>query len=146
MLKDSQDLACLAKLDRELGRNPGFAPVLREIREAADVYAIDPLPEGIEIAPAGASGTAPVPTLAAGRCRMKLFRPREEKERLCAFFFKKSNIAGSRDRFSYGAVEFLPDRLVPQDVRTWLDWLSSGLDPARRPANLKRAFLYTIPE
>jgi len=133
MLNADRDAA--SKLDQELAHNPGFAPVVREIRDAADAYVIDPLHEGLEIAPA-----------AAGRCRMKLFRPREEKERLCAFFFKKSNIAGSRDRFSYGAVEFLPDRLVPEDVRTWLDWLSSGLDPTRRPANLKRAFLYTIPE
>lgn len=145
MLKDALDVACRAKVDQELSRNPGFAPVLREIREAADAYVIDPMPSGIELAPAGAFGAAPAP-LAAGRCRMKLFRPREEKERLCAFFFKKSNIAGSRDRFSYGAVEFLPDRLVPEDVRTWLNWLSSGLDPTKRPANLKRAFLYTIPE
>jgi hypothetical protein len=132
MLKDALDVVCVAKLDLELSHNPGFAPVLREIREAAETYVMDPVPEGIE--------------LAAGRCRMKLFRPREEKERLCAFFFKKSNIAGSRDRFSYGAVEFLPERLVPEDVRTWLHWLSSGLDPTKRPANLKRAFLYTIPE
>jgi len=132
MLSEAPDVACLVKLDQELSRNPGFVPVLREIRDAAEAYAIDPLPEGIEIA--------------SGRCRMKLFRPREEKERLCAFFFKKSNIAGSRDRFSYGAVEFLPERLAAEEVRTWLQWLSSGLDPARRPANLKRAFLYTIPE
>jgi hypothetical protein len=132
MLSEAPDVACLVKLDQELARNPGFVPVLREIRDAAEAYAIDPLPEGIEIA--------------AGRCRMKLFRPREEKERLCAFFFKKSNIAGSRDRFSYGAVEFLPERLAAEEVRTWLQWLSSGLDPTRRPANLKRAFLYTIPE
>jgi hypothetical protein len=123
------------KLDRELDRNPGFRPVMDEIRSAADRYAIDAVAEGIEIS-----------TDSATRCRMKLFRPREEKERLCAFFFKKSNIAGSRDRFSYGAVEFLPERLTAEEVRTWLRWLSSGLDPELRPANLKRAFLYTIPE
>ena len=134
------------KLDQELARNPGFAPVVREIRDAAEHYAIDPEPEGIEIAPAGASGAAPALSFAAGRCRMKLFRPREEKERLCAFFFKKSNLAGSRDRLSSGAVEFLPERLAAEEIRTWLQWLSSGLDPTMRPAHLKRAFLYTIPE
>ena len=136
MLSETPDVACRAKLDRELSHNPGFGPVLEEIRNAADLYVIDPLREGIELAPARA----------AGRCRMKLFRPREEKDRLCAFFFKRSNIAGSRDRFSYGAVEFLPDRLAPEETRTWLRWLSSGLDPTMRPPNLKRAFLYTIPE
>lgn len=134
MLNGLTDVACRRKLAQELERNPGFIAVLSEIRDASETYSLDPRLEGLEIAPR------------EGRCRMKLFRPREEKDRLCAFFFKKSNIAGSRDRFSYGAVEFLPERVTPEEIQSWLTWLSSGLDPERRPAHLKRAFLYTIPE
>lgn len=86
------------------------------------------------------------PPAVPGRCRLKIFRPRENRDRLCAFFYKRSNLAWSRDRFSYGAVEFLPDRLSATDVGTWLEWLRGGFDPDRRPAHLKRAFLYTIPD
>lgn len=140
MLTGATEAPCRAKLDRELSRNPAFASVVRAVSEAAEPFIIDPGAGGLEFA------SLHVATSAASRCRMKLFRPREEKDRLCAFFFKKSNIAGSRDRFSYGAVEFLPDRLGPEEIHTWIAWLASGLDPALRPVNLKRAFLYTIPE
>jgi hypothetical protein len=77
---------------------------------------------------------------------MKLFKPREERERLCAFFYKRSNLAWSRDRFSYGAVEFRPGEIGSEDVLTWLAWLASGFDPEQRPPGLRRAFRYTIPE
>jgi hypothetical protein len=142
MLTGFMDPVCHAKLQQELTRNPAFSVVMDVVREAEESYAIDPLAGGLEFAPAD------TPSFVSGqtRCRMKLFRPREEKERLCAFFFKKSNIQGSRDRFSYGAVEFLPEKLTPEEVRLWLRWLTSGLDPELRPTNLKRAFLYTIPE
>ena len=83
---------------------------------------------------------------AENRCRMKLFRPREDRDRLCAFFYKRSNLSWSRDRFSYGAVEFLPEDVTSQDFATWLAWLREGFDPERRPARLRRAFLYTIPD
>ena len=80
------------------------------------------------------------------RCRMKVFRPREGKDRLCAFFYKESNLGWSRDRYSYGAVEFLPAQVTETDMRTWLDWLDGGFDPDRRPPRLKKAFLYSIPD
>jgi hypothetical protein len=134
------DAAARAKLDQELGQNPVFTRVVEAVRDADEPFALDPHAQGLEFAPLHVATAAP------GRCRMKLFRPREEKERLCAFFFKKSNVAGSRDRFSYGAVEFLPDRLRAEEIRAWIAWLASGLDPALRPGDLKRAFLYTIPE
>ncbi len=77
---------------------------------------------------------------------MKLFRPRAGKERICAFFYKQSNVAWSRDRFSYGGIEFLPDEVTEADARSWASWLTSGLDPGLRPNRLRRAFLYDIPE
>ena len=80
------------------------------------------------------------------RCRLKLFRPRENKDRICAFFYKRSNLGWSRDRFSYGAIEFLPEALTREDAASWLGWLRGGFDPGQRPPRLRRAFLYSIPE
>ena len=80
------------------------------------------------------------------RCRLKIFRPRENKDRMCAFFYKRSNLGWSRDRFSYGAIEFLPEALTREDTAAWLGWLRGGFDPGQRPARLRRAFLYSIPD
>ncbi|MEK7316252.1 MAG: hypothetical protein AAB011_08735, partial [Candidatus Eisenbacteria bacterium] len=67
-------------------------------------------------------------------------------DRLCAFFYKRSNLGWSRDRFSYGAIEFLPESLTREDAAGWLAWLRGGFDPDQRPPRLRRAFLYSIPE
>lgn len=92
------------------------------------------------------SGVLDVAPSQRERCRMKVFRPREGRDRLCAFFYKESNLSWSRDRYSYGAVEFLPAQVTETDMRTWLDWLAGGFDPDHRPPRLKKAFLYSIPD
>lgn len=84
--------------------------------------------------------------LSTGRCRMKLLQPRPGADRLCAFFYKRSNLAWSQDRFSYGGVEFRLEQLTDPAIRSWLAWLKSGFDPSARPNRIRRAFLYDIPE
>ena len=140
MLTNAAEPEGRTKLELELGKNPAFSLVLDLLREAPEPFSIDPSAGGLEIVPLNDVKGA------ENRCRMKLFKPREEKDRLCAFFFKRSNLTFSRDRFSYGAVEFLPEQLTGADASAWIAWLLSGLDPERRPARLKRAFLYTIPD
>jgi len=95
-------------------------------------------PGGLEIAPLEQGNP--------GRCRLKLFRPRQGKARLCAFFYKRSNLAWSRDRFSYGGVEFRPEQATDEDVLSWRAWLLSGFDPELRPPGWRRAFLFDVPE
>ncbi|HET9940241.1 MAG TPA: hypothetical protein VFR25_04005 [Candidatus Eisenbacteria bacterium] len=102
-------------------------------------------PFELEIGP-GSLDIAPLERGKPRRCRLKLFRPREGKERLCAFFYKRSNLAWSRDRFSYGGVEFRPEQATDEDVASWRAWLLSGFDPERRPPGWRRAFLFDIPE
>ena len=140
MLTNASDPASKAKLAEELRKNPPLARVVALIEEAQEPFAIDPEAGGIEIIPLNEVKQLP------NRCRLKLFRPREAKERLCAFFFKRSNFEWSRDRFSYGAVEFEPGQFSEADVRIWIGWLLSGLDPEQRPERLRRAFGYTVPE
>jgi hypothetical protein len=140
VLINRDDPSAGTRLSDELSRNPGFSAVMDIVQSESLSYAIDAGVAGLEIVPQNRVKNAP------NRCRLKLFRPRETQERLCAFFYKRSNLAWSRDRFSYGAVEFRPGELKPEEVRGWLDWLSSGFDPGRRPAGLRRAFRYTIPE
>jgi 8-oxo-dGTP diphosphatase len=82
----------------------------------------------------------------ASRCRLKIFRPRENRNRVCVFFYKRSNLVWSRDRFSYGAIELRPESMTQDAAATWLAWLRRGFHPDERPARLRRAFLYTIPD
>jgi hypothetical protein len=140
VLTNRDDPSAGARLSEELARNPGLSAVMEIVQSETRPYALDAEVAGLEIVPQNRVKNVP------NRCRLKLFRPRETQERLCAFFYKRSNLAWSRDRFSYGAVEFRPAEVEPEAVRSWLEWLSSGFDPERRPAGLKRAFRYTIPE
>ncbi len=139
MLTNGHLEAAREKLRRELERSPGLAPLIEPFETGAEPFELLIASTGLELATLGPDGTP-------GRCRMKLFRPREGKERLCAFFYERSNLDWSRDRFSYGAVEFRVDQVTEADARSWLAWLVSGFDPAARPKRLRRAFLYDIPE
>jgi hypothetical protein len=140
MLTNRDEPDVRARLDQELARDPSLATVIDVAAEHPARFAIDASVGGLEIMPLDQAKGA------ANRCRVKLFRPREEKDRMCAFFYKRSNLSFSRDRYSYGAVEFIPGRLARDDVHGWLTWLQSGFDPERRPLRLRRAFPYTVPE
>ncbi|HEU5310069.1 MAG TPA: hypothetical protein VFV24_01325 [Candidatus Eisenbacteria bacterium] len=139
MLIRRDDPSVRTKLRHELLRGPELGTVLEWIHAAPEPMQVEPDRAGIELAPAG-DDEAP------RRCRLKVFRAREGKERYCAFFYKRSNLPWSRDRFSYGGVEFLPGRVTESDVRSWIRWLTSGLDPEQRPDRLRRSFLYDIPD
>ena len=129
-----------ARIRAEVGRHPAFERLVQAADAAPEAFHVDPSSAGLEFKPAHPQGDRP------SRCRLKLFQPREGKERLCAFFYKRSNLAWSGDRYSYGGVEFRPVELTEADARSWLDWLASEFDPDRRPPRLRRAFLYDIPD
>ena len=128
------------KIAKDLERSPALARVLEVVESATERFEIEEGSAGLDVIPVDPAAQAP------SRCRLKLFTPREGKERLCAFFYKRSNLAWSRDRFSYGGVEFRQDQLTEVAILSWLTWLCSGFDPERKPERLRRAFLYDIPE
>ena len=130
----------LMKVRRELARNPGLTPVLEAFQVAPARFEVAVAKEGLELVPLDPVRGVP------NRCRVKLFRPRETSDRLCAFFYKRSNLAWSPDRVSYGGVEFRPDEPISREADTWVAWLVSGLDPEKRPERHRRAFLYNIPD
>jgi hypothetical protein len=140
VLIDRDHTLALPRIARDLQRSPALTRVLDVIESATERFEVEEGSAGLDVIPVDPTALAP------SRCRLKLFTPREGKERLCAFFYKRSNLAWSRDRFSYGGVEFRQDQLTEVAVRSWLTWLCSGFDPERKPERVRRAFLYDIPE
>ena len=68
------------------------------------------------------------------------------KGQTAVFFFKRSQIPFSLDRFSYG-VCLLPAVSPPaEDLDGWLAFASSGFRPDAVPHRLRRAFTFTIPD
>jgi len=81
------------------------------------------------------------------RACLRIFFPSDSK--CVLFFYKKSAVPFSRDRFSYGGVvidERSSSRFTKSDAAEWVDFLLSGLQPGQRPASLKKSIPYTIPE
>ena len=78
---------------------------------------------------------------------LRIFFPADSK---CVLFFhKKSLVPFSRDRFSYGGIiidERSKSRYGELDAMAWIDFLDSGLHPAKRPLSLKKSIPYSIPE
>jgi len=78
------------------------------------------------------------------RARMKVFSPKPGHT--LVFFYKKSLVPYSRDRYSYGGIDLRTAQVADSEVAEWLAFLSSGFHPDKRPTQLRRAFPYEIPE
>jgi len=92
-----------------------------------ELLALDPLPSGLP-----------------NRARIKVFSPRPRHTLI--FFYKKSLVPYSRDRYSYGGVDLSTDIADPQELGEWIEFARSGFHPEKRPSRLRRAFPYQIPD
>jgi len=110
--------------------------------------AVEAAPEPFEIEIGGAglefAGRGLLPNQLPNRARMKIFSPKPGHT--LVFFFKRSMVPYSRDRYSYGGQELRGAQVEPQEIGAWLEFLTSGFHPDKRPENLRRAFPYEIPE
>lgn len=81
------------------------------------------------------------------RSIIKLFQIQDGPlaEREAAFFYKRSQIPFSSDRFSYGVCVISSKGVPEDDQENWLEYASKGFDPQCSPKQLKRAFTFTVP-
>jgi hypothetical protein len=110
--------------------------------------AVEASPEPFEVS-AEATGFevragAFLPNGLPNRARMKIFSPKPGHT--LVFFYKKSLVPYSRDRYSYGGIDLRTPEVDEAEVAEWLAFISSGFHPEKRPAQLRRAFPYEIPE
>jgi len=139
MLLNATEPRVMEKIQAESQANPLAAAIAAAAEAFPGEFEVMAEGTGLEVRACGyLDGGLP------NRARMMVFSPRPEHT--LVFFYKKSLVPYSRDRYSYGGFDLRGPEVQEQDISTWLVFLSSGLHPEKRPANLRRAFPYEIPE
>jgi len=139
LILNRTDSAVQSRLEREAAANPVVAVVSAAIDSVTEAFEIAEDGSGLEIV-----ARAPLANGVANRARMKLFSPKPGHTLI--FFYKRSLVPYSRDRYSYGGLDLRSAEVAPEEITGWLEFLSSGFHPDKRPAKLRRAFPYEIPE
>jgi hypothetical protein len=139
MIQNQSQPEVTTKLGAEVEANPIVGAVAAAAEASADPFEMETSGAGLEI-----MARAPLPNGIPNRARMKIFSPKPGHT--LVFFFKKSLVPYSRDRYSYGGLDLRASSVQPQEVAAWLDFLTSGFHPDKRPKDLRRAFPYEIPE
>ena len=139
MISNRAQAGVTERLNAEAEANAIAAAVAAAAEASGQSFEIETSGTGLEIV-----ARAPLPTGIPNRARMKIFSPKPGHT--LVFFFKKSLVPFSRDRYSYGGQDLRVPSVEPREIATWLDFLSSGFHPDKRPEKLRRAFLYEIPE
>jgi len=139
MIQNRTEPAVTAKLTGEAEANPIAGAVAAAVEACAEPFGIEATGAGLEIV-----ARAPLPNGLTNRARMKVFSPKPGHT--LVFFFKKSLVPYSRDRYSYGGLDLRTPSVEAQEIAAWLGFLTSGFHPDKRPENLRRAFPYEIPE
>ncbi len=127
------------KIRAESEANPIARVVCAAAETSAEAFEVDGGATGLEI-----SACTSDENRGPQRARMKVFS-RTEVQTL-VFFYKRSLVPYSRDRYSYGGVDLKNSQAEAAEVANWLSFLSSGFHPEKRPASLRRAFPFEIPE
>jgi hypothetical protein len=139
MLLNASDERVIEKIRAESEANPLVAAISGAVAACAGDFEVVVEGTGLEVRACGyLEGGLP------NRARMKVLSPKPGHT--LVFFYKKSLVPYSRDRYSYGGFDLRSPEVGDQDIAEWLVFLSSGFHPEKRPANLRRAFPYEIPE
>jgi hypothetical protein len=138
MIQNLTQPAVTMKLE-EVKASPIASAVAAAAAVCGDPFEIEESGAGLEVV-----AHAPLPNDIPNRARMKIFSPKPGHT--LVFFFKKSLVPYSRDRYSYGGLDLHTPSAEPREIAAWLAFLTSGFHPDKRPENLRRAFPYEIPE
>jgi hypothetical protein len=131
------------QIEEKIRAESEVSPVVRAVSAAVEVSP-EPFEVSVETAGFEVCACAFLPSGLPNRARMKIFSPKPGHT--LVFFYKKSLVPYSRDRYSYGGIDLRTPEVHAAEIAEWLAFLSSGFHPDKRPANLRRAFPYEIPE
>jgi len=131
------------QIEEKIRAESEASPVVRAVSAAVEA---SPEPFAVCLEGAGfeVRACAFLPSGLPNRARMKIFSPKPGHT--LVFFYKKSLVPYSRDRYSYGGIDLRTTEVAQAEVSEWLAFINSGLHPDKRPTNLRRAFPFEIPE
>jgi|GEM_PF-683401 len=143
MLANKDDARVKARINELIETLPVGRPFLDAIER--DDRPFDLLPDGLhgfEFQPRTNIDGRP------NRAILKLFEIEDgPMEGLSAvFFYKKSRVPFSRDRFSYGVCVITSRDHDAKEIQEWLDYAAGGFDPESPPHGLRKAFTFNIPD
>jgi len=139
MIQNCNESAVSAKLKAEVEANALAGAVAAALENSVHPFEIETSGAGLEVV-----ARAPLSNGLPNRARMKIFSPKPGHT--LVFFFKRSLVPFSRDRYSYGGFDLRAPSVEPNEIAAWLDFVNSGFHPEKRPEKLRRAFPYEIPE
>ena len=139
MIQNQHQPTVAAKLRAEIAAAPLMGAVVAAAEAAYQPFEVETSGVGLEFV-----ARELLPNGLPNRARMKIFSPKPGHT--LVFFFKKSLVPYSRDRYSYGGLDLRVPSVAAPEIVAWLDFLASGFHPDKRPDNLRRAFPYEIPE
>jgi hypothetical protein len=137
-LQNEHDHAVRVRLAEAIPDSAIASLVLERLRAHATMFRVEPDAAGLELQVLAPEDGRP------RRARCKLFCP--DTRRLAAFFYKSSQVPGSRTRYAYGVAHVLVARLGAEQVDAWLEYAASGLDPRLRPEGMLHATPFEVPE
>lgn len=142
MLTNTKSAPEQEELEKVAGALPSARPFLDAIEAHPDPFTVESDAGGAEFAAQKPVENRP------NRARMKLFRVSDGpmEGRVVVFFYKQSQVPFSRDRHSYGVCVMPSSGPAPAEIKDWIFFASSGFDPAARPAGLRTAFAFTVPD
>ena len=139
MIANSEQPGIYTKMKFEEESNPVVKAVVAAVGTSLYPFEIEESSSGLEVI-----AHELLPNNVPNRARMKIFSPKPGHTRV--FFFKKSLVPFSRDRYSYGGLDLPQSEVGEAEIQAWLTFLTSGFHPDKRPEKLRRAFPYEIPE
>lgn len=139
MILNKADPQIEDKLRTELAASPVARAVCAALDSTGEPFEVVAEATGFEV-----RATAFLPSGLPNRARLKIFSPRPGHT--LVFFYKRSLVPFSRDRYSYGGIDLKNGDTSEQEIAEWINFVASGFHPDKRPSNLRRAFPYEIPE
>ncbi len=128
-----------AKIQREVFESSVTRSLCDAVEQSGQSFEVVTETTGFEV-----RVTDLLPSGLPNRARIKVFSPRPGHT--LVFFYKKSLVPYSRDRYSYGGIDLKEGQLTATEIAEWITFVTSGLHPEKRPTQLRRAFPYEIPE
>jgi hypothetical protein len=125
------------KLEREIRALPALGLILERLAARGEIFEFDPEASGLDFSCANEVRGI------RNRARVKCWSPRPD--RLLVWFYKRSALPWSRDRYSYGGALVEPGRLTEAEIDAWISYQVSGFHPEVRPSGLRRAFPFDLP-